>query len=83
MTYINDSKATNTDAVEKALTAFPNESRDLVTGGADKGTPLDEFMSVVVEHATAVVCFGAPASDSAPPWPRLPLPPRSDIARGR
>ena len=59
VTYINDSKATNTDAVEKALTAFPNDRVILLLGGADKGTPLDEFMSVVVEHATAVVCFGA------------------------
>ena len=46
VTYINDSKATNTDAVEKALTAFPNDRVILLLGGADKGTPLDEFMSV-------------------------------------
>ncbi|WP_418742500.1 UDP-N-acetylmuramoyl-L-alanine--D-glutamate ligase [Enorma massiliensis] len=57
--YINDSKATNTDAVEKALTAFPDEPVVLLLGGSDKGTPLEEFVEDVV-HSTvrAVVCFG-------------------------
>ena len=57
--YINDSKATNTDAVEKALTAFPDEPVVLLLGGSDKGTPLEEFVEGVV-HSTvrAVVCFG-------------------------
>ncbi|CDD38822.1 uDP-N-acetylmuramoylalanine--D-glutamate ligase [Collinsella sp. CAG:398] len=57
--YINDSKATNTDAVEKALTAFPDEPVVLLLGGSDKGTPLEEFVEDVA-HSTvrAVVCFG-------------------------
>lgn len=37
--YVNDSKATNTDAVEKALTAFPDDDVILLLGGHDKGTP--------------------------------------------
>ena len=41
--YVNDSKATNTDAVEKALTAFPDDDVILLLGGHDKGTPLTEF----------------------------------------
>lgn len=57
--YINDSKATNTDAVEAALTAFPNDRVILLLGGADKGTELASFMNTVVAHASAVVCFGA------------------------
>ena len=56
--YYNDSKATNTDAVEKALTAFPNDNVILLLGGHDKGTPLEEFARNVMAHARAVVCFG-------------------------
>ena len=57
--YINDSKATNTDAVEKALTAFPDEPVVLLLGGSDKGTPLEEFVEdVVYSTVRAVVCFG-------------------------
>lgn len=56
--YYNDSKATNTDAVEKALTAFPNEDVILLLGGHDKGTPLEDFAKVVMQNARAVVCFG-------------------------
>ena len=57
--YFNDSKATNTDAVEKALSAFPSERVVLLLGGFDKGTPLEDFMEVVAKSAGAVVCFGA------------------------
>ena len=56
--YYNDSKATNTDAVEKALTAFPDDRVILMLGGHDKGTPLESFMEKVVAGAHAVVCFG-------------------------
>ena len=56
--YYNDSKATNTDAVEKALTAFPDDDVILLLGGHDKGTPLEEFAQNVMAHARAVVCFG-------------------------
>lgn len=58
--YVNDSKATNTDAVEKALTAFPREPIVLLLGGSDKGTPLESFVERVVGSTVrAVVCFGA------------------------
>ena len=30
----------------------------VLLGGHDKGTPLDEFASYVVEHAAGAVCFG-------------------------
>ena len=56
--YYNDSKATNTDAVEKALTAFPDDDVILLLGGHDKGTPLEDFARVVMRNARAVVCFG-------------------------
>ena len=57
--YINDSKATNTDAVEKALSAFSDTRVILLLGGSDKGTPLADFMEVVAARVAAVVCFGA------------------------
>ena len=56
--YYNDSKATNTDAVEKALTAFPDDNVIVLLGGHDKGTPLEEFAAYVCDHVRAVVCFG-------------------------
>ena len=56
--YVNDSKATNTDAVLKALTAFPQDRVILLLGGHDKGTPLDEFAEQVAARVGAVVCFG-------------------------
>ncbi len=54
----NDSKATNTDAVEKALTAFPNDRVILLLGGHDKGTPLEDFARIVCENVACTVCFG-------------------------
>lgn len=56
--YYNDSKATNTDAVEKALTAFPDDDVILLLGGHDKGTPLEDFAAYVCERVRAVVCYG-------------------------
>ena len=57
--YVNDSKATNTDAVLKALTAFPDGRVVLMLGGSDKGTPLEEFARTVARQVRGVVCFGA------------------------
>ena len=56
--YINDSKATNTDAVVKALEAFSHERVIVLLGGHDKGTPLDAFARFVVSHVCGAVCFG-------------------------
>ena len=56
--FVNDSKATNTDAVEKALTAFPDDDVILLLGGHDKGTPLTDFARVVMDNVRSVVCFG-------------------------
>ena len=59
--FYNDSKATNTDAFEKALTAFPRDRVILLLGGHDKGTPLEDFSRIVCQHVVAVVCFGEAA----------------------
>lgn len=56
--FVDDSKATNTDAVEKALTAFAPGSIVLLLGGHDKGTDLSSLAAAVVRDCTAAVCYG-------------------------
>lgn len=57
VTYFNDSKATNTDSVIKALEAFDTPIV-LMLGGYDKGEALDHFMKIVKERTKAVVFIG-------------------------
>ncbi|MBQ9006260.1 MAG: UDP-N-acetylmuramoyl-L-alanine--D-glutamate ligase [Atopobiaceae bacterium] len=59
VSFVNDSKATNTDSVEKALTAFVPGSVVLLLGGKDKGTDLTSLMQAAATTCHAVVCFGA------------------------
>ncbi|MRS12508.1 MAG: UDP-N-acetylmuramoyl-L-alanine--D-glutamate ligase [Actinobacteria bacterium] len=65
--YFNDSKATNPDAVLKALTAFGDRSLVLLLGGRNKGVDLRELALRVAEQAKQVVLFGeaAPEFESA------------------
>lgn len=56
--YYNDSKATNTDAVLKALTAFGDAPLIVLLGGHDKGTDLDKLVAACSKRCKAVVCFG-------------------------
>ncbi|WP_343005812.1 MULTISPECIES: UDP-N-acetylmuramoyl-L-alanine--D-glutamate ligase [unclassified Collinsella] len=56
--FVNDSKATNTDAVSKALTAFEPGHVVILLGGHDKGTDLSEMAADVARHAHVAVCFG-------------------------
>ena len=56
--FVNDSKATNTDAVSKALTAFAPGSVLILLGGHDKGTELADMASDVAASARVAVCFG-------------------------
>ena len=56
--FVNDSKATNTDAVEKALGAFAPDSVVLLLGGTDKGTGLSGVVAAAQRAAHAVVCYG-------------------------
>ncbi len=56
--YYNDSKATNTDAAAKALTAFDAGKIVLLLGGHDKGTDLTDLVQDCLEKCKAVVCFG-------------------------
>ena len=56
--FVNDSKATNTDSVEKALTAFEPHRIVVMLGGHDKGTDLTSLSAAVVATCKAAVCFG-------------------------
>jgi UDP-N-acetylmuramoylalanine--D-glutamate ligase len=56
--YYNDSKATNPDAVRRALEWFSCPVV-LLMGGQDKGCDYGVLRNVIREHARAVVLFGA------------------------
>lgn len=56
--FVNDSKATNTDSVEKALTAFTPGTVILLLGGTDKGTDLTSLMDAAVRDCRVIVCYG-------------------------
>ena len=56
--YVNDSKATNPDSVEKALTAFVPGRVVVLLGGHDKGTELSSLAHVVSARCKAAVCYG-------------------------
>lgn len=57
--YVNDSKATNTDATAKALTAFDGRPLIVLLGGHDKMTDLTQLVEACSARCKAVVCFGA------------------------
>jgi len=78
--YINDSKATNTDAAIKALETFEGDEAGRVLallGGRDKNTGLDELVDVALAVCKAVVCYGEArerflaAFNAAKPGPRV------------
>lgn len=54
----NDSKATNVDAVLKALVAFGEVKPIILLGGRDKGTDLEPLVQACSDSAKAVVLFG-------------------------
>ncbi len=55
--YINDSKATNVDAVYNALKAM-TKPVIWVVGGTDKGNEYESMFEVVEEKVKAIVCLG-------------------------
>ena len=55
--YVNDSKATNVDAVKYALLATPAPII-WIAGGTDKGNDYTELMPLVHEKVKALICLG-------------------------
>jgi len=57
VTFINDSKATNVDAVEKALCSLPGPVV-LIAGGRDKGLNFSTIKEVIAEKVKLAVLIG-------------------------
>ena len=73
--FVNDSKATNTDSVEKALTAFEAGTVVVLLGGHDKGTDLASLSRACCARARVAVCFGEAG-------PRMAQALRDEVAAG-
>ncbi len=56
--WFNDSKATNPDAVFKAIGAFTDRPVVLLVGGRNKGNDFHPLAREAAEHTKAVVAFG-------------------------
>lgn len=59
--FVNDSKATNPDAVVKALTAFEERHVIVLLGGYDKGNDFGPLAREIASRDASVVLFGAAA----------------------
>jgi UDP-N-acetylmuramoylalanine--D-glutamate ligase len=55
--YVNDSKATNTNATYYALESMESETVWIV-GGVDKGNVYSELLPLVNEKVKAIICLG-------------------------
>jgi UDP-N-acetylmuramoylalanine--D-glutamate ligase len=65
--YINDSKGTNLDSVEKALLS-ENRPVVLIAGGKDKGFAYDALTDLVIKRCRAVVVLGEMADRIEALW---------------
>jgi UDP-N-acetylmuramoylalanine--D-glutamate ligase len=65
--YVNDSKATNLDAVEKALLA-QTKPVILIAGGKDKGFTFEPLRSLVKEKVRSTILIGEMAERIARDW---------------
>jgi UDP-N-acetylmuramoylalanine--D-glutamate ligase len=65
--YVNDSKATNLDAVEKALAA-QTKPVVLIAGGKDKGFTFDPLRSLVKDTVKSAVLIGEMAESIRRSW---------------
>ena len=65
--YVNDSKATNLDAVDKALRA-QNKPVVLIAGGKDKGFNFDPLRSLVKEKVRSTILIGEMAESIRRSW---------------
>ncbi len=63
--WFNDSKATNPDAVFKAVAAFGDRPYVLLLGGRNKGNDFRSLASRVAQNARAVILFGEAAEELA------------------
>jgi UDP-N-acetylmuramoylalanine--D-glutamate ligase len=80
--YFNDSKATNPDAVMKALTAFEDRPVVLLLGGRNKGIDMRPLALAVDASCKAAVLFGEAAPELAEAFDgtRVPVRVARDLA---
>jgi len=69
--FVNDSKATNLDALRMALQTFPDPVV-LIAGGRDKASPFADLADTVRERVRALVLIGEAADAIAAAWPAPP-----------
>ena len=67
VSYVNDSKATNLDAVDKALRA-QSKPVVLIAGGKDKGFSFDPLRPLVKEKVRATILIGEMAESISRSW---------------
>lgn len=72
--YYNDSKATNPDAVLKALTAFEGRPVVLLLGGRNKGIDMGPLARVVGRTVKAVILFGEASKELDELFADAPIP---------
>lgn len=70
--YINDSKATNVDAVRYALESMTDPTVWMV-GGVDKGNDYRDLQALVADKVRAIVVLGAGEAKIRQSFPGLPL----------
>ena len=63
--WFNDSKATNPDAVLKALTAFGERPLVMLLGGRNKGSDMHPLASAVAARARLAIVFGEAGDEIA------------------
>ncbi len=63
--YVNDSKATNPDAVFKALASYGDAPILLIAGGRNKGNDFGELGKLIAEKCKALILIGEAAADMA------------------
>jgi len=63
--WFNDSKATNPDAVFKALAAFDEQPMVLLVGGRNKGNDFGPLASAAADRARVTIAFGECGPDIA------------------
>jgi UDP-N-acetylmuramoylalanine--D-glutamate ligase len=85
VTYVDDSKATNPNAAEAALLAYPRVV--WIAGGQLKGTSVDDLVIRIADRLAGVVLLGVDADviaaafdRHAPDVPRIAVPGRNDGA---
>ena len=69
----NDNNATTPDATVAALRAFAGERVVLITGGSDKGIPLDALAEEINKRASAAILLPGTGTDRLAPQLKSPV----------